>query len=118
MGKMVFIEADHDNSGHISKKEFIATLKDEKVEAYLSHLSIDTSNIGELFDHLDKDGSGSLDIEEFVDTMMHIMRAQTVEQYVQKLINENKSVQHSLKGFVQFVEDEFMLIRAWIENRE
>jgi Ca2+-binding EF-hand superfamily protein len=63
----LFHEMDLDLSGTVSWDEFANSLNSPHMEAYLSFIELDTANIYEIFQLLDRDGDETIDIEEFLD---------------------------------------------------
>merc|ERR1712110_471448 len=90
--RLLFEEADLDDSGQITVQEFETHMTDERCLAYLSHLGVDTDNVLELFTHLDQDGSGSISVQEFVDNLLHLTRGQTAEQVWKRLMTQNREL--------------------------
>merc|ERR1719281_764099 len=70
--RRIFREADTDESGTMSYKEFSKHLENSWVKAYFSGLDIDPGQAGILFTLLDADGSGEVSIDEFVDGTMRM----------------------------------------------
>merc|ERR1712185_606238 len=66
----VFVAADHDGNGSLTKDEFIQALEREDVMMYLHEIGIDVRQAQNLFDVLDYDESGFLDAKEFLDGVM------------------------------------------------
>mmetsp|Transcript_96384 Transcript_96384/g.278202 ORF Transcript_96384/g.278202 Transcript_96384/m.278202 type:complete len:585 (+) Transcript_96384:77-1831(+) len=62
-----FKQADVDRTGTLNWEEFRNNLLNPKVRSYFEALELDTSQAHLLFDLLDKDGSGSVSVEEFVE---------------------------------------------------
>eukprot|EP00411_Alexandrium_monilatum_P108318 CAMPEP_0175792938 /NCGR_PEP_ID=MMETSP0097-20121207/83214_1 /TAXON_ID=311494 /ORGANISM="Alexandrium monilatum, Strain CCMP3105" /LENGTH=406 /DNA_ID=CAMNT_0017104121 /DNA_START=1 /DNA_END=1221 /DNA_ORIENTATION=+ len=62
----LFGEIDANGSGKISRGEFHNHLRDERALAYFEALKLDISDANTLFDLLDVDKSGEIDIEEFL----------------------------------------------------
>jgi len=62
----VFAELDADNSGALTWEEFEEHIGDEKIMSYLGTLELDISQVKTLFQLLDVDGTGEVDVEEFV----------------------------------------------------
>lgn len=62
------LSADNDEVGTvgISKRMFEEHMKDERAQAYINALDIDFDDVETLFELLDEDGSGSVDIKEFL----------------------------------------------------
>lgn len=66
----VFRAADADGNGVLTKEEFIRALELPEVMKLLHEVGIDLRQAENLFDILDYDGSGSLDVAEFVEGVM------------------------------------------------
>jgi len=62
----LFDAMDEDDSGQMSRTEFLQVMGQEKVNAFFKALKLDTRSTNKLFDLLDKDGSGEIDIDEFI----------------------------------------------------
>lgn len=62
----VFNEADANQEGTITWRDFEAHIKDKKVQAFFNHLELGGADAGRLFRLLDRKGAGKVDAEEFV----------------------------------------------------
>merc|ERR1719174_1613416 len=63
----LFLEADVDQSGTVSWEEFQTYLQDEKIKAYFMALELDMTSVVKIFDLLDNDATGELELVEFVE---------------------------------------------------
>jgi len=63
----LLVDIDTDASGTITIDEFIACAKDSKMSSYLCALGIDTLETAQLFAYLDRDQSGEIELQEFID---------------------------------------------------
>lgn len=72
LGKIyqVFKLADRDGNEQLSKEEFLTALKMPDVARALYEVDIDMGDAESLFDILDYDGSGQLDVTEFIQGCM------------------------------------------------
>eukprot|EP00747_Dinoflagellata_sp_TGD_P188299 gnl/TRDRNA2_/TRDRNA2_47110_c0_seq1.p1 gnl/TRDRNA2_/TRDRNA2_47110_c0~~gnl/TRDRNA2_/TRDRNA2_47110_c0_seq1.p1 ORF type:complete len:550 (-),score=136.92 gnl/TRDRNA2_/TRDRNA2_47110_c0_seq1:61-1611(-) len=66
----VFVAADKDGDGEVTRDEFLASLERPDVLKLLHEVSIDVKRAENLFDILDYDESGSLDAGEFIEGVM------------------------------------------------
>lgn len=62
----VFAELDEDKDGKIFFEELEGHLHKPEVGAYFSKLGVDVNEVGKLFLLLDEDGSGCIDMDEFM----------------------------------------------------
>eukprot|EP00746_Dinoflagellata_sp_MGD_P013452 gnl/MRDRNA2_/MRDRNA2_129073_c0_seq1.p1 gnl/MRDRNA2_/MRDRNA2_129073_c0~~gnl/MRDRNA2_/MRDRNA2_129073_c0_seq1.p1 ORF type:complete len:737 (-),score=132.86 gnl/MRDRNA2_/MRDRNA2_129073_c0_seq1:39-2249(-) len=62
----VFMEADVDGSGDVTKEEFGKLLRSPKIQRVLRELELDAYDLEYLFDNLDIDKNGSISLPEFV----------------------------------------------------
>jgi len=67
-----FSEVDLDNSKTISWDEFQRHLLSDEAQVYLASLEIDHTHARHLFDLLDEDGTGELDIEELIEGCLRL----------------------------------------------
>jgi len=65
-------EIDQDGSGVISHQEWVEAQKNENLIACMSALGVGGSSVDVLWEILDSDGDGCVDIHEFVNGMMHL----------------------------------------------
>jgi len=114
----LFVEGDLDEDGFITYEEFAEQMKDERVEAYMRSLKIDTSNIKALFEELDSDGSGEIEVYEFVDSLLHMMRAQSVEQIVHQCKGETRRVSRFLDSVSDQLADMIELMEMHFQREE
>lgn len=63
--KVVFKSMDVDSSGDVSWDEFSANIEHEVISGYFQSLGIESADAKRLFLMLDKDGSASVNLEEF-----------------------------------------------------
>jgi len=115
----IFEEADTDESGSISWEEFDAYMHgDEKNLAYLWSMQIDTSDLKGLFTNLDLDGNGNVDIDEFVDVLLGMMKGHKPNEYLEKMMLENRTIKHLLYKLVVFAEHELNHIETMVDHIE
>lgn len=61
----IFSATDQNGDNEITRDEFLSSIKSEEVMRFLTEVGIDMRQAENLFDILDYDDSGSLDVEEF-----------------------------------------------------
>merc|ERR1712113_748042 len=61
----IFQELDLNTSGDISRNELQKHLEDPRIGAYFARLGVDVDQFDKLFNLLDTDASGSIDLDEF-----------------------------------------------------
>jgi len=66
----LFRTADNDGDGELTKDEFLTALKRPEIMNILLEVGLDMRNAESLFDILDYDGSGALDVQEFIEGVM------------------------------------------------
>merc|ERR1719362_1092631 len=62
----VFTDLDANDSGTVAATEFEQVVKCEKMAAYFKALGLDITDVRSLFLLMDKDGTGAIDIQEFL----------------------------------------------------
>jgi len=113
----IFEEADADESGSISREEFDAYMHgDEKNAAYLWSMQIDTSDLDGLFTTLDRDGSGAIDTNEFVESLLGMMKGHSTHEYVDKMLLEYRSIKHLLYKLASFTEKELNRVTGVVSS--
>jgi len=68
--KAIFMAADTDGSGYLTREELEETQDNPELLAKLKDLQIDLQGLHGWFDLLDYDGSGKVDADEFVQSML------------------------------------------------
>eukprot|EP00931_Biecheleriopsis_adriatica_P056288 TRINITY_DN33353_c0_g1_i1.p1 TRINITY_DN33353_c0_g1~~TRINITY_DN33353_c0_g1_i1.p1 ORF type:complete len:552 (+),score=82.79 TRINITY_DN33353_c0_g1_i1:65-1720(+) len=81
-----FRDLDHDGSGQINIFEFENSLADEKMQALLESMDIDTGDAWALFELLDVDRSGLVDVTELVDGCLRYKGGAKATQMAQVII--------------------------------
>jgi len=92
-----FMEADQDKSGSLSWAEFHEYLADEKVQAYFMSFDIDVSCAEKIFNLIDTDQTGEVDLEEFVIGCLNYRgHAKSVDMTI--MINRTREMDVRLKA--------------------
>lgn len=110
MGDLIslFAEADLDNEGKLSRKELDTFVNDERVAAFLKHLDVEISEAIGLFELLDSNGDGFVDVHEFTVGCMRLKGpAKNID--VATMLFEHKKILRSLRM-------EFAKINDGIDN--
>merc|ERR1719327_429138 len=63
----VFQQADKNNDGELTKDEFMQGLEMDSVQAQLAKADISIHDAAELFEIMDADGSGAVQVEEWIE---------------------------------------------------
>merc|ERR1712048_1361977 len=85
----LFTELDENQSGGITKDEFEARMQNNETRHFFSALGLDVSNANEVFNLMDVDGGGELEIDEFVIGCMQLKGgAKAVD--MESLMRENR----------------------------
>merc|ERR1719362_1834717 len=93
----LFNEMDNNGDGAISAAEFDKRLRNEEVIAYFKALKLDVSDSRRLFSLLDKDGTGTVDIMEFLQGCYQLQgEARSID---------TKIMQMQIKGLCQQISD-------------
>lgn len=104
--KLLFREADTDQSGVMSWAEFEVLLKNPRVQAFFASLELDPTQARGLFTLLDMDGTGYVDPNEFVHGCLRL-KGQAKSVDVATLLYENKRMLHKWQSFMSYCEGRF-----------
>merc|ERR550532_1088876 len=106
------MEADTTGDGTISRDEFDKHLERPEIIAHLNVLNLDVSETRGLFQLVDIDDTGNVEISEMVCNMMRLKgSARRVD--IATLMYENKRIYSRLSGLFQHIED----LIAHVEER-
>jgi len=100
----VFEEMDTDGSGAINLTEFQDAIEDERMVAYFNALGLDITDAQTLFVLLDRDQTGSIDIEEFLLGCLRL-KGEARSLDMAKLMYESEYVVHNVETLTQVVGD-------------
>merc|ERR1712046_106680 len=78
----------------ITESRFREQLRNERVAAYMSALKVDTSNVKVLFKLLDKDGSGHVSVDEFVENLLPLVGGPDIHLSIRKLGKAIRTLTH------------------------
>jgi hypothetical protein len=102
--KNLFRKADVDHSGQISREEFVKHIEDPCVQAYFRQLGLDIEanrNWIGMFDLLDFNEDGQIDIDEFVSGCLHMKggaRGIDLERCFQSVKHCNSAIDEMREG--------------------
>ncbi|CAJ1426214.1 unnamed protein product [Effrenium voratum] len=115
----VFQTADVQQSGQVSKKDFLKAMKIPSVMQLMHEVQIDVRQAEALFDVLDYNNSGSLDSEEFVEGIMLARgeaRSREVIAAQCDLWKDEHDTINTLEQLEDFVVEEFEGLNTFIET--
>eukprot|EP00416_Gambierdiscus_australes_P024015 CAMPEP_0171072198 /NCGR_PEP_ID=MMETSP0766_2-20121228/10719_1 /TAXON_ID=439317 /ORGANISM="Gambierdiscus australes, Strain CAWD 149" /LENGTH=585 /DNA_ID=CAMNT_0011528767 /DNA_START=15 /DNA_END=1772 /DNA_ORIENTATION=+ len=102
----MFYQLLDSHSGTISLKQFEEAIKREEVRASFAALDLDVTRAKDVFSLMDTDGSGSIEIAEFVVGIMRLKGlAKTVD--IHSLMNETARMIRSLRRHELWMEKRF-----------
>merc|ERR1712039_230624 len=93
--RRLFAELDTSGDGSITLNEFEDHLSEERMQAFLHTIEIDTADAWTFFKLLDADGGGSVDIDEFVEGCLRL-RGNAKSIHVAQMMYENKWIMDKL----------------------
>lgn len=104
--KAVFEAVDEDNSGCLSKAELEAIVDEPELKSYIDALEISGEDARMFFRLLDADGSGEVDMKEFMDGCLRLQGdAKSID--VHALIHSTKVTLARFAHFADFCEEKF-----------
>lgn len=109
----VFKQIDADGNDEISFGEVEEFLQDSNLRMYLEALEIDLVETHSLFRLLDKDGSGSIDIDEFCEGCLRL-KGDAKSFDIHCLLYENQRMLTKWSQFMEFVEAEFFHLHTGV----
>lgn len=104
--KQIFRVIDTDNSGTISDSELEKFMADKSLglHMYFEALELNSADVDALFQLLDIDGSGCVDIEEFCDGCMQL-KGEAKSYDIKVLMHEILNIQQTLAEFMLVVDE-------------
>jgi hypothetical protein len=108
--RKIFLEMDADSSGTVSKDEVNEFCNDDRVQYYLTALGLDVQDTEKLFDLLDEDNDGELELDEFLGGCLRLKgMARSIDVYsLYKLTASASTTSH---GIVKRLEDIEKMLR-------
>jgi len=107
----IFEEADEDGSGTVDKEEFRNIIKKPEVEAQFRQLELPTSEAEELFDILDEDKTGELDIKTFVEGAFKLKGAAKAKDLMGVVVS-TRSVARRVDKIEERLADVYPLVKT------
>merc|ERR1711948_254020 len=86
------------------------------MRAYFASLDVDVSNAWQLFKLLDQDGGGAVDLEEFVQGLLHLKGGAKAIQLAE-LHRDNTMVRRKLEDFVMTTGEQLRTIMELLDER-
>mmetsp|Transcript_32858 Transcript_32858/g.102336 ORF Transcript_32858/g.102336 Transcript_32858/m.102336 type:complete len:171 (+) Transcript_32858:2-514(+) len=110
-----FESSDLDANGSISYDEFAMQLEHPHFKSYVASLGIDIADAKMLFKFLDRDNSGSLELQELFDNMI---RLQTGAKFmdVQKLAHATDVLKERWDGWASTLERQFNVLHTRLDS--
>jgi len=112
----IFNEIDSDQSGEVSLAELEVFLTDPDWKVYLDSLDINPENARTLFNLLDRDKSGFVNIDEFCEGCMRL-KGEAKSFDVHCLIFDNQRLVHQYEGVLMKLESVLRDQSVWINQR-
>lgn len=104
----LFNDADEDHNGELDWKEFEHCLEDERIQNFFKSLglSLDDESVFALFQLLDFDGNGTVEMDEFVEGCTHVHgNARSLDMV--RLRHENKNLQKEMTDLKELCQKFF-----------
>jgi len=108
--KSLLEEADVDDSGTISWKEFQAKLEDAHFQEFLKNIELDVTEARGLFKLLDMDESDEVPIDEFV-TGCFRLKGSGKSLDLASIMHENKKMIRVFMQFMSYSQEQFEALR-------
>ncbi|CAK0885387.1 unnamed protein product [Prorocentrum cordatum] len=104
--RKIFLEMDADSSGTVSKDEVNEFCNDDRVQYYLTALGLDVQDTEKLFDLLDEDNDGELELDEFLGGCLRLKgMARSIDVYsLYKLTASTSSTSHGIAKRLEDIE--------------
>merc|ERR1712187_989558 len=109
--KGVLRSIDKDGSGTISKHELMEHLASSEFYAYLKTLDVTVSDAQGVFNLLDVNGSGEVNIDEFVLSLMRFQGSSRAVD-VATLLYEGKRNEARWNAYMDYIEEQFDALKA------
>merc|ERR1712232_641822 len=101
----LFRRADSDNSGQISRDEFDMMLRSpELVKKLMKYSKMEPKDLEELFEWIDHDGSGTINLTEFMDGFKWInepLRAKSLVKVYQRFGDDARAVRRHVVDIIE-----------------
>eukprot|EP00929_Paragymnodinium_shiwhaense_P035791 TRINITY_DN19284_c0_g2_i1.p1 TRINITY_DN19284_c0_g2~~TRINITY_DN19284_c0_g2_i1.p1 ORF type:complete len:713 (-),score=169.34 TRINITY_DN19284_c0_g2_i1:64-2202(-) len=100
----LFKSADMEADGLLSQEEFALLMGDERNRAFLNALHLDFNCIERVFEVMDQDGSGQLDLAEFVETCVSL-RGEATALHVRFLADDMAKLDKKIENILEVLGD-------------
>mmetsp|Transcript_46479 Transcript_46479/g.108279 ORF Transcript_46479/g.108279 Transcript_46479/m.108279 type:complete len:747 (+) Transcript_46479:127-2367(+) len=115
--KQIFQCIDTDRSGTITLDELVCFLSDDRLglQMYFQALELSANDTETLFNLLDADGSGEVDIAEFCDGCLHLGGPASSFDLNQLIYEQRRTNKHLLR-FIENMATQLDIIRSRVEH--
>ncbi|CAD7946373.1 unnamed protein product [Amoebophrya sp. A25] len=116
----IFGELDTDKNGELTKEELAQSLNDDQIRAILLRNEIHDEELHWLFEVLDRDGSETLTIEEFVNGVMALKSSEQARDLVSMqytLVKEFNTLSKVHEQKVEALDEDFRSLKSELLHR-
>merc|ERR1712032_298283 len=115
--RRIFMAADRDGDGRLSRGELEAVLREDKTSKHLRVLELDINEVEGLFQLLDIDDHNEVVIDEFVVQLMRL-KGGAKGLDLQTVLYENKRIFLRLSAMMRFVEKHLGMVEAALNMKD
>merc|ERR1712087_1029171 len=107
----LFIECDENQDSTLEWDELIERFSDERIRAYFMSLDLDITSVGKIFDLLDNEDRGVVELDDFLEGCLTFRGAAKAVD-ISLLRNENEKIMKKLMRLEEKVAPESVAERA------
>merc|ERR1712072_591011 len=115
----LFKEIDVNGDGDMSKDEFEQALPEIMKLMEEEEVQVSTADLCSVYETIDFDGSGTIDMEEFLNGMVYLsadLRAIHVVQVQYMVLKDHMKVLHRLNSIQQKYDEQILALKHQIED--